>query len=57
MSETVISAVPPRPHAVLDTAHIGDINGAFGTIYEGDVRARHSWGAKLKTLAAIVGPA
>jgi Mn2+/Fe2+ NRAMP family transporter len=56
MSDTVISPIPPQSHAVLDAAHIGDINGAFGTIYEGDVRPRGTWGAKLKTLAAIVGP-
>ena len=41
---------------VLDAAHIGDITGALGTIYEGDTRPRRSLPAKLKTLAAIVGP-
>ena len=41
---------------VLDAAHIGDITGALGTIYEGDTRPRRSLAAKLKTLAAIVGP-
>jgi Mn2+/Fe2+ NRAMP family transporter len=56
MTETVTSPVPARTHAVLDAAHVGDINGAFGTIYEGDVRPRHTWSAKLRTLAAIVGP-
>jgi hypothetical protein len=56
VSDTVISPIPPQLHAVLDAAHVGDINGAFGTIYEGDVRPRATWGAKLKTLAAVVGP-
>jgi len=42
--------------AVLDEAHVGDIEGAFGTIAQHDVAVRRSWRAKLLTLAAIVGP-
>ncbi len=42
--------------AVLDTAHVGDIRGALGTIRHGDVQARAGLSAKLKTLLAIVGP-
>src|SRR5579872_4534319 len=42
--------------AVLDEAHIGDIEGAFGTIRQHDTEARRSWMAKLLTLAAIMGP-
>jgi Mn2+/Fe2+ NRAMP family transporter len=42
--------------AVLDTAHVGDIRGALGTISLDDVAARKSATAKLKTLLAIVGP-
>ena len=45
-----------RPAAVLDTAHIGDIRGALGTIKLGDDQPRLTLGAKLKTLAAILGP-
>jgi hypothetical protein len=41
---------------VLDEEHVGDIEGAFGTIQYGDTGARRSWKAKLLTLAAIVGP-
>jgi len=48
--------VPPRPIAVLDSAHVGDIRGALGTIRHGDDQPRLTLGAKLKTLAAIVGP-
>ncbi len=48
--------VPHRPTAVLDSAHTGDIRGALGTIKLGDDQPRLTWGAKLKTLAAIVGP-
>ena len=42
--------------AALDSAHVGDIRGALGTIRQGDDRPRLTLGAKLKTLAAIVGP-
>jgi Mn2+/Fe2+ NRAMP family transporter len=42
--------------AVLDDAHVGDIRGALGTIKLGDVGARTTMSAKLKTLLAIVGP-
>jgi len=56
MPDTIASAGPPHPYAALDSAHVGAINGAFGTIAEGDTRPRATWGAKLKTLAAIIGP-
>jgi len=42
--------------AVLDTAHVGDIRGALGTISVDDLAARSSASARLKTLLAIVGP-
>ncbi len=42
--------------AVLDEEHVGDIEGAFGTIALGDTGARRSSRAKLLTLLAIVGP-
>lgn len=42
--------------AVLDSAHLGDIEGAMGTIRQHDIGARNSWGARLRTLAAILGP-
>jgi Mn2+/Fe2+ NRAMP family transporter len=42
--------------AVLDSAHIGDIRGALGTIRHGDEGARKGLSARLKTLFAIVGP-
>ncbi len=42
--------------AVLDTAHVGDIHGALGTIRRDDLALRPSLSAKLKTLLAIVGP-
>ena len=43
-------------NAVLDTAHVGDIRGAFGTISHGDTGPRTGLPARLKTLLAILGP-
>ncbi|MHB8813163.1 MAG: NRAMP family divalent metal transporter [Steroidobacteraceae bacterium] len=42
--------------AALDDAHSGDIHGAFGTIRRHDVGPRTGWGARLRTLLAILGP-
>ncbi len=42
--------------AVLDSAHLGDIRGALGTIKRGDTKPRLTLRSKFKTLAAIVGP-
>ena len=44
------------PSAVLDEAHLGDIEGALGHISLGDVGERRTWKQHLLTLAAIVGP-
>jgi NRAMP (natural resistance-associated macrophage protein)-like metal ion transporter len=41
---------------VLDEAHVGDINGAFGTILHGDVAPRTTWKRRLTTFLAILGP-
>jgi NRAMP (natural resistance-associated macrophage protein)-like metal ion transporter len=47
--------VPERERAVLDSAHVGNIEGAFGTIgqYEG---ARRGWRLRALALLAIIGP-
>jgi Mn2+/Fe2+ NRAMP family transporter len=42
--------------AVLDEAHVGHINGAFGTILYGDIAPRTTWKQRLTTLLAILGP-
>jgi NRAMP (natural resistance-associated macrophage protein)-like metal ion transporter len=47
---------PIPSSAVLDSAHLGDIHGAFGTIRLSDVAPRRTWRRRLLTLAAIVGP-
>ena len=41
---------------MLDEAHVGDIQGAFGTIARHDTAPRLNWFAKFKTLLAILGP-
>jgi Mn2+/Fe2+ NRAMP family transporter len=41
---------------VLDSAHVGDIRGALGTIRHDDYAARTTLSAKVKTLLAVVGP-
>ena len=45
-----------KKQAVLDSAHLGDIRGAFGTIGRHDTGPRLGWAARLKTLLAILGP-
>ena len=42
--------------AVLDDAHLGDIQGAFGTVRQHDDAPRRSWRGRLLTLLAIIGP-
>jgi NRAMP (natural resistance-associated macrophage protein)-like metal ion transporter len=46
----------PRRSAVLDTAHLGDIEGAFGRISVGETEHPRTWKTRLLTLLAIVGP-
>jgi Mn2+/Fe2+ NRAMP family transporter len=47
--------VSSRERAVLDSAHVGDIQGAFGTIREHEV-AHRSLRARTLALLAIIGP-
>lgn len=47
---------PPRRTAVLDSAHLGDIEGAFGRISVGETEHARTWRTRLLTLLAIVGP-
>jgi Mn2+/Fe2+ NRAMP family transporter len=41
---------------VLDRAHVGDIEGALGTVPSHDTGPRRSFGRRLTTLLAIMGP-
>ena len=50
------TTMPFGHSAHLDSAHQGDIKGAFGSIRKGDVAARGGWKKRLATLLAIVGP-
>jgi len=56
MLDTNLPHDPSQPTAALDSAHVGDIRGALGTILQGDTKPRRTLSAKLRTLAAIVGP-
>jgi Mn2+/Fe2+ NRAMP family transporter len=57
---TTNPSVPPalagsRERAVLDSAHVGDIQGAFGTIGQNE-GGRHGTRARVLALLAIIGP-
>jgi NRAMP (natural resistance-associated macrophage protein)-like metal ion transporter len=56
MTNQISSTPARRESAALDSAHIGDIEGALGTIRLGDDAPRTRLSAKLRTLLAIVGP-
>jgi Mn2+/Fe2+ NRAMP family transporter len=45
-----------QPSAVLDDAHLGDIEGALGRIRVGDEDRGSGWRRRLITFLAIVGP-
>jgi Mn2+/Fe2+ NRAMP family transporter len=45
-----------RGSAVLDSAHVGDIEGAFGRISVGDTGTERGLRKRLLTLLAIIGP-
>src|SRR5271155_3382495 len=49
-------AVVSRPSAVLDAAHLGDIEGAFGRIRVADTDVRRTVKTRLLTPLAIMGP-
>jgi len=51
-----LARYPGMRGAQLDTEHVGDIRGGFGTIPQHDVGPRKGWWAHLKTLLAILGP-
>src|ERR1700683_4582197 len=51
-----VKIAEPVEAAVLDDAHLGHIQGAFGTILHGDVAPRKTWKHRLTTLLAILGP-
>src|ERR1700729_3840900 len=48
-------AAPVRERAVLDSAHVGDIEGAFGTIRQHE-QSHRAMRSRLIALLAIIGP-
>jgi NRAMP (natural resistance-associated macrophage protein)-like metal ion transporter len=51
-----LEQLPESAGAHLDSAHVGQIQGALGTIEQGDIGPRIGWWPRLKTLLAILGP-
>ena len=51
-----VSAPLVEDHAVLDDMHVGDIEGALGTIRHGDSTRARNWWTRLLTFLAILGP-
>src|SRR5580692_3310142 len=49
------TAAPKQRGAHLDTEHVGDIRGGFGTIFMHDTAPRTGW-SRLRTLLAVLGP-
>jgi Mn2+/Fe2+ NRAMP family transporter len=54
--KSVTRAAPAPRAAVLDSAHLGDIEGAFGRISIGETDRPRTLKVRLMTLLAIVGP-
>jgi Mn2+/Fe2+ NRAMP family transporter len=50
-----VTPAPPRERAVLDSAHVGDIQGAFGTIRQHD-EGHRGLRSRMLALLAIIGP-
>jgi Mn2+/Fe2+ NRAMP family transporter len=55
-AQTVHTPAVPRASAVLDSAHLGDIEGAFGRVRVGDTDQGRTLKIRLLTLLAILGP-
>ena len=52
-----VTIAEPVETAVLDSAHVGDIHGAFGTILHGDVAPRTTWKQRLRRCSRSSAPA
>jgi Mn2+/Fe2+ NRAMP family transporter len=55
-AEAPVEQEAPQRTAVLDSAHLGDIEGAFGRIKLSDIEHPRTLKTRLLTLLAIVGP-
>ncbi|MGH3558903.1 MAG: NRAMP family divalent metal transporter, partial [Mycobacterium sp.] len=58
LDRTTVDTAPPAPSrtAVLDSAHIGDIEGALGRINISDTDRPRTIKVRLATMLAIIGP-
>jgi Mn2+/Fe2+ NRAMP family transporter len=57
MASPVASIIPPVDRrAALDRAHVGDIEGAIGTVQSHDTAPRRTIRRRLVTLVAVAGP-
>src|SRR5579884_3727586 len=58
LDRDTVDTAPPAPPltAVLDTAHVGDIEGALGRISISDTGRPRTLKARLATMLAIIGP-
>jgi Mn2+/Fe2+ NRAMP family transporter len=55
-SRTGAAEFAPAGTAVRDSAHLGDIHGAFGTVRADTADRPATWGRRLRYLLAIMGP-
>src|ERR1700733_2164275 len=56
LTPLILVEEPAAAGAHLDSEHIGDIRGGFGTIRQHDTGPRSGWWPRIKTLLAILGP-
>jgi NRAMP (natural resistance-associated macrophage protein)-like metal ion transporter len=54
-ASTILAPGSSARGAQLDSAHVGDIRGGFGTIFMHDIGPRTGW-SRIKMLFAILGP-
>lgn len=52
----IVDTAPPQRTAVLDSAHVGDIEGALGRISLSDTDRPRTLKVRLATMLAIIGP-
>jgi Mn2+/Fe2+ NRAMP family transporter len=56
MSDDPFFTPPADRRSATDRAHIGDIEGALGTLPAHDTRPRRTFSTRLATLLAVIGP-
>jgi NRAMP (natural resistance-associated macrophage protein)-like metal ion transporter len=56
LAPLILVEEPAGAGAQLDSEHVGDIRGGFGTIRQHDTGPRSGWWPRIQTLLAILGP-